>query len=193
MGFQLNFFMLVSPKTLQPAPRQWVSTIALEDATAADAADRRMAIQARLARDFPMVTTIDVAQQVSKAEGVIGRMAIAVVALSLIAFFAGLAVLVGICAASAHERRQDAALLRVCGARDGDLRWAVISEFACIGFLSAFTGVLLSLVAAYALFSYMLDFVVFPALNLALSPWRWSRWWSSPVYWQPVLRVVNRP
>ena len=54
-------------------------------------------------------------------------MSIAVVALSIIAFFAGLAVLVGICAASAHERRQDAALLRVCGARDGDLRWAVVA------------------------------------------------------------------
>ena len=116
-----------------------------------------------------MVTTIDVAQQIDKAQGVIKRMAIAVVALSLIAFVAGLAVLVGICVASAHERRQDAALLRVCGARDGDLHWAVISEFAVIGLLAAFAGVLLSLVAAWGLFRCMLDFpVVFPALNLGL-------------------------
>ena len=169
LGFQLNFFMLVSPETLKMAPRQWVSTIAVINDDSAQSAAQRMAIQARLANDFPMVTTIDVAQQIDKAQGVIGRMAIAVVALSIIAFFAGLAVLVGICAASAHERRQDAALLRVCGARNGDLRWAVVSEFTVIGLCSASAGVALSLVASWFLFSYMLDFpVVFPFMNLSV-------------------------
>ncbi|TVR44737.1 MAG: FtsX-like permease family protein [Planctomycetota bacterium] len=167
LGFRLNFFLLLSPETLAPAPRQWLATMGT--APEADGLAARMAIQAALAREFPMVTTIDVAEQVNKARAVLERMSTAVVALSVIALLAGICVLIGICAASAGERRYDSALLRVCGAGDGDLRLAVLAEFAAIGLIASCLGVGLSTLASYLILTRLLDLPLhLPIPELAL-------------------------
>lgn len=155
MSFRLNFFVLLSPSTLEGAPTQWLATLSLP--SDANQEEARLRLQAAIARAFPEVTTIDVAQQVGLAQSLFARMSVAVAALSAVAIIAGLAVLLGICAASAHERRQDAALLRLCGADNRVLRHTVIAEFGVIGALAAILGVGLSLLAAWLVLTHAFD------------------------------------
>ncbi|TVR11589.1 MAG: FtsX-like permease family protein [Planctomycetota bacterium] len=167
MSFRLNFFVLLSPASLDGAPTQWLATVSLPSDRNQEAT--RLRLQAAIARNFPEVTTIDVARQVGLAQSLFARMSLAIAALSVVAVVAGLAVLLGICAASAHERRQDAALLRLCGATNAVLRHTVIAEFGLIGALAACLGVGLSLMASWLVLTHAFELTLtVPWLQLIL-------------------------
>ncbi len=140
--FRPNFFVLLTPAALRDAPQTWIASLPpLAD-------DRRRALQVRLSREFPNVSAFDVSEVVAKVLRLIDRLVWTIRAIAFLALAAGLAVLIGMALATAASRRQDAALLRILGARRRTLGAAVGAEFLLIGLLAAAVGAALAALAA---------------------------------------------
>ena len=133
-SFRPNFFILITPSLLRPAAPKWIAAVSI------DRPEQRPELQADLVRAFPEVSVFDVADVVTKIRGLLDRIAWAISFLALFALAAGLLVLTGLVAASARQRRQEAALLRTLGAGNGTLLASLGAEFAIIGGLGALAG-----------------------------------------------------
>lgn len=154
-----NFFIVANPGALAEAAPTWISAIG--DLPA----DARARLQGRIVTEIPNATVIDIAAVGRTVRSVVGKIIDALRLVAGFALLAGVAVLAGVCLAGARERRLDAALLRVLGARDRTLVAALFAEFAAIGAIAATLGAILAL---------GLSAVLVGRLGLALAvPWPW--------------------
>ncbi|HYE05919.1 MAG TPA: FtsX-like permease family protein [Planctomycetota bacterium] len=161
-SFRPNFFVLLSPHALADAPRTWVSSIP-------DLPDERKArLQADLAREFPTVTTIDVAYIGRKVRVLLDRVGLATRVLAAFSLAAGLVVLIGVAMATARARLRDAALLATLGATRGTLALSLAAEFGAIGVIAAVAGGALAIGLSTWVFAYFFGLpATIPWLQLA--------------------------
>ena len=159
-SMRANFFVLTAPGTLEGQPASWITSFHL--------ADDRADFAGRLVRAFPNLTVIDVTAMLRQLQVVTDQAARAVQFVFLFTLAAGIVVLHAALASAIEERRYELAILRALGARLGQLRLAVLAEFAAVGALAGLIAALASMafgqVLARAMFS----------LNLAPS------WWLPP-------------
>ncbi len=132
--FQPNFFISLHPATMAGYPAVWLGTV-----PSLPAAERRV-LAADLARSFPNVSLIDVAEAAQAVRTGIDRAAAAVAAIAAVALLAGLAVVAGTAAAGARERRGEAALIRTIGGTARTVAVAVAAEFAAAALPAALLG-----------------------------------------------------
>jgi putative ABC transport system permease protein len=132
--FQPNFFVSLAPGTLDGAPTVWLGTIP------AQPREQRRALVADLAREFPNVSLIDVAEAAVAVRSAIDRAAVGVAAIAAVALLAGLAVAAGTAAATARERRAESALVRALGGRQGTVALALAVEFAAASAVAGLVG-----------------------------------------------------
>lgn len=132
-SFRVNFFLLLDPDHAATLPHTWVASFFLPQ----DRADRLAAVS----RAFPNLSLVDVDQLLGRIRGIIDQVAGAVRWVLGFSLLAGALVLAAALAASAAERRHEAALLRTLGARRRQLRVAAACEFALLGLISAASAV----------------------------------------------------
>ena len=131
-SFRANFFMMLDPASGAGLPHSYVASVHLDtDATA----------MAALSRDFPNLSLIDLNAILDRVRDIIGRVSSAVTWVLGFSLAAGLLVLLAALAATADERRIEAALLRTLGAHRRQLSIAVLSEFAVLGLLAGVIAV----------------------------------------------------
>lgn len=128
-SFRVNFFLLLNENAIGDAPHNLVSAFHLPEG-----AQSRMG---ELSRRFPNVSLLDVDAILERVREVIDRVAQAVQLVLGFSLAAGVLVLVAALQASASERRFESAVLRTLGARRGQLRAAVLAEFALVGGIAA--------------------------------------------------------
>jgi len=132
--FQPNFFISLHPATMEGAPAVWLGTIpSMPDG-------QRRTLAAELARSFPNISLIDVAEAATAVRGGIDRASAAVAAIAAVALLAGLAVVAGTAAAGARERRGEAALIRALGGTARTVAVAVAAEFSAAALPAALLG-----------------------------------------------------
>lgn len=132
-SFRVNFFVLLNAGAMRDAPHSLISSFYLPPA-------QRTAL-AQISRRFPNVSTLDVDAILSKVREVIDRVSQAVQLVLGFSLAAGVLVLLAALQASAGERRFESAVLRTLGARRGQLRAAVLIEFAALGGLAALLAI----------------------------------------------------
>jgi len=132
-SFRVNFFVLLNAGAMRDAPHSLISSFYLPPA-------QRTAL-AQISRRFPNVSTLDVDTILSKVREVIDRVSQAVQLVLGFSLAAGVLVLLAALQASAGERRFESAVLRTLGARRGQLRAAVLIEFAALGGLAALLAI----------------------------------------------------
>jgi putative ABC transport system permease protein len=160
LGMQLNFFMLVTPGSLDGAPRMDITTLPPL------AIDQRAAIQRDLALVAPNVTTIDVSDSVQQANTIISTLLRVVYFLAGFGAAAALIVLAGLALADGQRRQQETALLRALGASDQQLNTLLLIEFSMLGLLGASLGLLTGAGAAWLALEPLLE--IRPTM-----PWLW--------------------
>ncbi|MBL8481090.1 MAG: FtsX-like permease family protein [Rhodocyclaceae bacterium] len=131
-SMRVNFFVIGTPALLAGQPASYITAFRLP-------AGRDDAVNA-LVREFPNLTFIDVSAVLRQIEALLDQLALGVQALFLFALAAGVLVLVAAIQATRDERAFEMALLRALGARNRQLRGALISEFALLGALAALLG-----------------------------------------------------
>ena len=98
----------------------------------------------RLVAAFPNFTVIDVAAVIGQIQGMVDQLISAVQFVFAFAVVAGVVVLFGALQATHDEREKELSILRTLGARNAQLRSALLAEFAVLGVVSgALAGTIL--------------------------------------------------
>jgi putative ABC transport system permease protein len=161
--FETNFFFVFEPGTLDAAPQSAVSLVPVPDDSA------RIQLQRAVVRQYPNVSVIDLAAVQRVLRRILDRIIFAVRFMAGFSVAAGALVLFGAIAASRFQRVRESALLRALGATRAQVRNIMLVEYAALGALAAFTGVLLAAVAGWLLmrFLFRMPFVL-PWLELSV-------------------------
>lgn len=133
-SFRVNFFLLLDPDHASALPHSYLGSFYLPRSKA-DAL-------AKLSRDYANLSLVDVDSLLDRVREIVDRVSSAVRWILGFSLLAGGLVLAAALAASAAERRHEAALLRTLGARRGQLRAAAACEFALLGAVAGLTAAL---------------------------------------------------
>ncbi len=159
-SFQPNFFMVLSPGSLDDYAKTFVTSLNVDES--------RRATMLAVVREHPSVSIIDLGAILEQVRTVIDRASTAVQAVFVFTLGAGLVVLFAAVQTTLDQRRYESALLRTFGATTGTVFSGVATEFLALGIaagLFAATGAtLLGRVSAERLFG--LDYSLDPVLWL---------------------------
>ncbi|HEY9132232.1 MAG TPA: FtsX-like permease family protein [Dyella sp.] len=133
-SFRVNFFLLLDPAHAEQLPHTWIASFYLPRGHAEQLAT--------LSRDYSNLSMIDVDSLLDRVREIVDRVGNAVRWVLGFSLLAGALVLAAALAASAAERRHEAALLRTLGARRAQLRAAAACEFALLGLVAGLTAAL---------------------------------------------------
>lgn len=133
-SFRVNFFLLLDPAHASALPHTWLASFHLPRGHAQT--------MAQLSRDYPNLSLVNVDDLLDRIHQIVDRVGAAVRWILLFSLLAGALVLAAALAASAAERRHEAALLRTLGARRSQLRIAAACEFALLGLIAGLTAAL---------------------------------------------------
>jgi putative ABC transport system permease protein len=140
-GLGLNFAIVFSPGLIEEAPHALLAGV-----YAPPASDG--AVSRAVATALPSVTMIRVGDVIGQIGELLGKVALAVRVAAAVTVAAGIAVLVGAVAASARERRADAVILKLVGARRAQVLGVQAIEYALLA--AVLTGVALAVGAGAA-------------------------------------------
>jgi len=158
--FNLNFFMVFPPGVLEGAPGFHVVTTRTPNPAASGE------LQRLLVQDFPNVSAIDLSQILEKVRDILSKISLVVSVLAGFTVLAGLPILIGTLLNSRDVRLRESVLLRTLGASARQVRTILTIEYATLGLLSAFTGVLLASAANAALAIKVFEASPIPPLSL---------------------------
>lgn len=133
-SFRVNFFLLLDPAHAKDLPHTWIASFYLPRGHTQQLAT--------LSRDYSNLSLIDVDSLLDRVREIVDRVSNAVRWVLGFSLLAGALVLAAALAASAAERRHEAALLRTLGARRFQLRAAAACEFALLGLVAGLTAAL---------------------------------------------------
>lgn len=125
-SFQPNFFMVLSPGTIEKFPASFVASLKI------DAEQDATLLQ--LVRAHPSVSVIDLDTILQQVKGIIDKATLAVQTVFVFTLAAGIAVLFAAVQSTIDERRFESALLRALGVRRRTVIAGVLAEFAALGF-----------------------------------------------------------
>ncbi len=159
--FETNFFAIFAPEALEAAPQQFVLIANIPDQT----------VLARVQRDairrFPNVSSLDLSVIRSTIENITSRVTIAIRFLGVFCLAIGIPVLFSAVAATRRARLREGVLLRTLGASRALVQRVLFAEYAALGVLGAFTGMLLAFGGAWALMRWVFDDTFVPAWGAA--------------------------
>jgi len=125
-SFRANFFLMLDPRTGTDLAHSYIASFHLPASVSL----------AGFSQNFSNVSLIDLNQILDRVRDIIGRVSRAVIWVLGFSLAAGLLVLLAALAATADERRFEAALLRTLGAHSAQLSSAVLGEFAALGLVA---------------------------------------------------------
>jgi len=131
-SFRVNFFLLLDPAHANVLPHTWIASFYLPRG--------HVEALAKLSSDYSNLSLVDVDALLDRVREIVDRVGSAVRWVLGFSLLAGALVLAAALAASAQERRHEAALLRTLGARRGQLRVAAACEFALLGLIAGLTA-----------------------------------------------------
>ncbi|WP_440996437.1 ABC transporter permease [Arhodomonas sp. SL1] len=127
-SFQVNFFVVASPGTLEDLPRTWLTSF-----HAPEGADDLII---DVLRDYPSVTAIDVTTILRTVRGIMDQGSRVVELMSLLTLAAGVLVLLAALQITGEQRRFESALLRALGATGARVRRLARHELWLLGAVS---------------------------------------------------------
>ena len=158
-SFNVNFFVVASPATLQNAPTTYITSFYLPP--------KREAVIVELIERFPNVTPLDVSTILAQVQRVMDRGSTAVEYIFLFTLAAGLLVLYAGILAGAEARRHEAAILRTLGTGRKQLLGAALVEFSTLGLFAGLIATLGAFIVGQLLAQQIFQ------LEYGFSPWLW--------------------
>ena len=156
-GLGINYVMVASPGLLEAAPHTHIAT--LRGDPAQDARVLRVLTDA-----FPNISGVRVRDALEGIAALLGRLGTALTATGSVTLLAGALVLAGAVAAGQRQRIRDAVILKTIGATAGQIRAALLVEFALIGLVAVGLAALAGAAAAWGVVHYVMraDWVLLP-------------------------------
>lgn len=149
-SFKPNFFLVATPGWQAAMPATYMTSLRLPT-------EGQGALIASLVREFPGITALDVRAMINQISGLLDSGSAAVRYTLAFTLLAGVVVLIAAVQASASERRREAALQRAMGATRGEVRSALLAEFAFLGALAGLLAAIVAVVAGQLVSKYIFE------------------------------------
>ncbi len=154
---QPNFSVVFANGVLEKAPQFKVMTTRTGD----DVSSAQL--QQKLVKAFPNVSILDLNRMLTLLEDILGKISWVINFMAFFSIFVGVAVLMGAIYSSKHQRVKQGALLRTMGAKGTQILNIISIEYAILGFLGAFMGVVLAVLANFLLAWALFDMTFTPS------------------------------
>jgi len=154
---QPNFSVVFPKGVLENAPQFGVITTR----TKTDVGSAKL--QQQLVKQFPNVSILDLKRILSLLEEILGKISWVINFMAFFSIFVGIAVLMGAIYSSKHQRVKQGALLRTLGAKGHQILKLIAIEYAILGFLGAFMGVVLAVFGSSLLAWVLFDMALAPS------------------------------
>ena len=158
-SFNVNFFAITSRAALDKLPHTFITSFRQGEVSDA--------VTARLIREFPGITVIEVDKIIAKVRSIIDRASVAVQAVFGFTLVAGFIVLFAAVQGNQLERMREIAILRTMGASHRQLNQSVIFEFALIGAVAGLLASIFAASTAYLVSTQVMNF------TLSINPLLW--------------------
>ena len=163
--FEPNFFVVFETAALREAPKQFavIANVTGDSAVAA--------LQRDVVRKYPNVSSLDITLITRTITNILDKVSSAIRFMALFALIMGVPVLISAVAATRRERLREGVLLKVLGATRAQIGRIMVSEYAVLGLLGAFAGMLLGIAGAWSLahFQFKAPFVMAWGPTLAIA------------------------
>ncbi|MCH6255032.1 FtsX-like permease family protein [Puniceicoccaceae bacterium K14] len=151
-----NFFVVFPEGILEPAPSTFVV------ATYAQDTETNAILQKQVVTNYPNVSVVNLDFIIESLSKVFDKIAFAIRFMATFTIFTGLIALTATIITSRYQRVKESVLLRTLGCSSKQIRAILITEYATLGILASVSGILLSLIAGWALatFTFQVDFSI---------------------------------
>ncbi|MDP5240326.1 FtsX-like permease family protein [Uliginosibacterium sp. 31-16] len=157
-SMRVNFFFIAAPGLLDQMPASYITSFHL--------APEKTGVVRELVGAFPNINVIDVAAVLAQIESFAGRLASMVQFVFAFALCAGIIVLLAAQQSTHDERSYEIAILRALGARNHQVRSALLAEFAALAGLAVLLAGLAALGIGWGLAHFVFEMDFAPRLGL---------------------------
>ncbi|MEX0945324.1 MAG: FtsX-like permease family protein [Balneolaceae bacterium] len=151
-----NFFVLFPVGVLEQAPQFYAATVS------AGTNETSLAIQQAVVTEFPNISAIDISVALQSVREFLDKIALAIQFMALFSILTGFIVLASSITISRRQRTRESVLLRTLGAKKSQIGSIQTIEYALLGLLASWTGLLLAVVASWGLATFYFDLLFVP-------------------------------
>ena len=149
-NFSTNFYMILSPGSLDGAPVTYVATIRVDP-------DQEVPLQEAVVEAFPNVSAIHVGDILRNFANVLDRLALAIRAVALFCVVTGGLVMAAALAATRYRRLYESVILKAVGATRGLIARTFAAEYALLGCIGGMLAVGLSSALSWLVLTHIFD------------------------------------
>ena len=149
-NFSTNFYMILSPGSLDGAPVTYVATLRVSS-------QDEVPIQQAVVASFPNVTAIHIGDVLTNFARVLDRLSMAIRAVALFCVLAGGLVMAAALAATRYRRLYESVILKALGATRGIIARSFAAEYALLGGVAGLIGVSLGSLLSWAVLTYFFE------------------------------------
>jgi putative ABC transport system permease protein len=149
-NFSTNFYMIVSPGSLDGAPFTYVATVRVPPS-------EEISLQRAVVAAFPNVTALNIGDVLDSFARILDRLSLAVRAVALFCILAGALVMATALTATRYRRLYESVILKALGATRGVIARAFAVEYAILGAVAGCIGVLMATGLSWAVLRLILD------------------------------------
>ena len=153
---RLDAVFLMSPGVLDAAPHSYAAAVEIP-------ASGEPSLLGNVAEALPNVTPISMREVSGRVKEIMDKVRLAILSVAAVTLVSGLLVLAGAVAAARRRHLRESAILKVLGAKRGDLLGLFAIEYLCLGAVAALVGALMGMIGAYVVVTFVM-----------LLPWVWT-------------------
>jgi putative ABC transport system permease protein len=146
---QPNFFVVFPDGVLEDAPAMHVLVMHV------GSSQESARLQREVFKAFPSVSAIDLTLVLQTLDAILGKISFVIRFLAMFTVLTGLVVLVTALLSGRYQRIQESVLLRTLGASRRQVLKILLVEYFSLGLLAALTGIVLAVLAAWALAKFV--------------------------------------
>lgn len=149
-NFSTNFYMILSPGSLDGAPFTYVATVRVPP-------EQEVPLQQAVVAAFPNVTAINVGDVLESFARILDRLSLAIRAVALFCVLAGGLVMAAALAATRYRRLYESVILKALGATRGLIARSFATEYVLMGAVAGVIGIVLASALSWALLRYIFE------------------------------------
>lgn len=149
-NFSTNFYMILSPGSLDGAPFTYVATVRVSQ-------QEEVQVQQAVVAAFPNVTALNIGDMLDGFARVLDRLSLAIRAVASFCLVTGSLVMAAALAATRYRRLYESVVLKALGATRGVIARSFAAEYALLGFVAGVIGVLSASALSWAVLRSLFD------------------------------------
>jgi Predicted ABC-type transport system involved in lysophospholipase L1 biosynthesis, permease component len=149
-NFSTNFYMILSPGSLEAAPFTFVATVRVSPAEA-------ILLQQAVVEAFPNVTAINIGEVMDTFSRVLERLSFAIRAIAVFCMLAGGLVMAAALATTRYRRLYESVVLKALGATRALIAGSFATEYAFMGAVAGLIGTILASVLSWGVLYFVFD------------------------------------